>query len=81
MMPKNGKFGWYLSHRLVAELYLENPDNNPLVCHKDDDPTNNHYSNLYWGTKSSNLKDAYSNGKKTFTEDQKRKMKEARWQK
>lgn len=80
-MPKGDKFGWYLSHRLVAMAYIPNPDNLPLVCHRDDNPQNNHVDNLYWGTKSSNLKDAYKNGLKSVTGAQKLKMQEARWPK
>ncbi|MNJ09639.1 hypothetical protein D3C77_37860 [compost metagenome] len=81
-LPKgNGKFGYVLAHRLVALAFIPNPNNHPLVCHRDDDPTNNHVSNLYWGTKSSNLKDAYKNGLKQMTDSQKIKMQEARWPK
>lgn len=32
------------------------------VCHKDDDPTNNARSNLYWGTPKRNMKDRDRNG-------------------
>ena len=35
-------------HRLIAETWLENPDNLPLVKHKDGDITNNNVDNLYW---------------------------------
>jgi hypothetical protein len=41
-------------HRLVALTYLENPNNLPLVNHLDNDPTNNHVSNLEWCTYSRN---------------------------
>lgn len=35
-------------HRLVAETYIPNPDNLPMINHKDEDKTNNHISNLEW---------------------------------
>ena len=38
---KNKERKWCLVHRLVAETFLENPDNLPEVNHKDEDKTNN----------------------------------------
>lgn len=44
-------------HRLVAKAFIPNPNNYPLVMHLDDDPTNNHYKNLQWGTDKMNCDD------------------------
>src|ERR1017187_2831030 len=44
-------------HRIVAQHFLPNPLNLPNVCHKDDDPTNNDVSNLFWGTQKDNMED------------------------
>jgi hypothetical protein len=52
-------------HRLVAECYLPNPNNLPEVNHDDGNKTNNNVSNLYWCTRSQNIKHAYDNGFKT----------------
>lgn len=41
-------------HRLVAMVYIPNPDNKPCVCHKDNDRMNPYYKNLYWGTYKEN---------------------------
>ena len=35
-------------HRLVAQLFIDNPNNYNIVEHLDADATNNHYSNLAW---------------------------------
>lgn len=42
-------------HRLVAETFIPNPDNLPIVMHIDNDPFNNHISNLRWGTQQENV--------------------------
>lgn len=36
----------YRLHRLIAQTFLENPENLPVVNHKDEDITNNKVSNL-----------------------------------
>lgn len=52
-----------LVHRLVAEAFIPNPDECPMVLHWDDDPGNNESGNLRWGTRSDNGLDAVRNGR------------------
>ena len=52
--------GWkknFSAHRLVAEAFLENPNNFPVVHHKDGDELNNFVSNLEWVSHSKNAKE------------------------
>ena len=49
-------------HRLVAETYLENPDNLPQVNHMDGNPLNNCVTNLEWCTASHNIRHSYDMG-------------------
>ena len=41
-------------HRLVAITYIPNPDNLPLVNHKDENKQNNNINNLEWVTVQQN---------------------------
>lgn len=52
---KNGTKGFYL-HRIIAETFLENPNNYSDVNHKDGNPYNNVLSNLEWCSRKENMK-------------------------
>lgn len=49
-------------HRLVAQAFIPNPDNLPLVRHLNDVRGDNRVENLAWGTISDNAYDAVRNG-------------------
>lgn len=54
---------WFSVHRLVAEIFIPNPNNYPVVNHIDNNPRNNCANNLEWCTQSYNVKHAYNCGR------------------
>ena len=61
MLSKEGKDKQYRINRLVAQAFIENPDNLPEVNHKDKVRTNNCVDNLEWCTTQYNVE--YSKAK------------------
>lgn len=51
---KNKKKKIYLVHRLVAQAFIENPNNLPIINHKDECKTNNIVTNIEWCTQKYN---------------------------
>lgn len=51
-----------LVHRLVAEAFIPNPNNYPIVRHLNDEPHENIPDNLAWGTYADNTRDAVEHG-------------------
>ena len=57
---KNGKASYHSVHRLVAQTFVPNPDNLPVVDHIDNNIYNNHYKNLQWCTQKENIHKSYN---------------------
>ena len=64
----------YKVHRLVALAFIPNPNNYPIVNHKDENAANNRADNLEWCTNAYNVK--YS--AKPHSDDTKMKMHNAK---
>ena len=54
-------------HRLVAKAFVANPKGLPHVLHGDDNPKNNVYTNLRWGTHQDNMDDKMLRGRHRWT--------------
>lgn len=48
LLFKNGNYKKYFVHRMVAMAFIPNPDNLPIINHKDEKPSNNRVDNLEW---------------------------------
>lgn len=61
-LRKCGKNKVCTVHRLVAEAFLPNPQQLPVINHIDGNKENNHVSNLEWSTHSNNNQHALDTG-------------------
>lgn len=61
-LSKNGIVKDYMVHRLVAETFIDNPNNLPVINHIDCDTSNNCVDNLEWVTQKQNVNHSYKLG-------------------
>lgn len=64
----NGRPRYFYIHRLMAQAFIDNPHNLPVVRHLNDIPDDNVLENFAWGTQRDNAQDALRNGR-TFRAD------------
>lgn len=66
-LQEDGRSEKILLHRLVALAWIGPPPfEGAKVLHADDNPDNNHVSNLRWGTHTDNMRDRQINGREFF---------------
>lgn len=54
-LRKNNNKKSFQIHRLVANAFIPNPNNYPIINHKDENPLNNCVDNLEWCTQKHNV--------------------------
>jgi hypothetical protein len=62
VLCKNNTPRVFSVHRIVAEVFIDNPDNKPTVNHIDGNKENNSIDNLEWATRSEQEKWKYKLG-------------------
>lgn len=55
-IQEEGKQRHYLTHRLIAEAFLPNPDSLPIVLHKNGNLSDNRVENLMWSNNKERIK-------------------------
>lgn len=83
-LKSEGKLRTFTTHRILAEIFVDNPENKPCVNHKDGNKLNNNINNLEWVTHQENCIHSVEtglsgrgelNGNSYFTEDEVRFVK------
>lgn len=85
---KDGKQTRFFVHRLVAQAFIPNPDNLPIINHKDHNPLNNCVDNIEWcdyyynstydGARKMAVTTRRKNNNYVITDDTRQKMRNAK---
>lgn len=62
LTDKNHIKKYFLVHRLIAQAFIDNPNNLQEVNHKDGNKLNNNINNLEWCDRKYNVRHAYKMG-------------------
>lgn len=71
---KDGKRKYFAIHRLVAMMFIPNPNNYEQVDHLDGNKLNNNVENLEWVTPKENTNRAWKKGQAKYTKERKEKL-------
>ncbi|KAA6303151.1 MAG: hypothetical protein EZS26_000754 [Candidatus Ordinivivax streblomastigis] len=55
LLCKNGKPKRYKTHRVIAQTFIPNPENKPMIDHINGIPTDNRVENLRWVNQTENM--------------------------
>ena len=61
-LRRDGKRNWHYAHKIVAEAFVPNPRNLPIINHIDGDKFNSRFDNLEWCTHYDNNQHACDTG-------------------
>ena len=76
VLTKNGIRSTRRVHRLVAEAFIQNPDNKPQIDHKDGNCLNNYADNLRWVSPRENTNNPKTRGNMRGSKKEHRKRRE-----
>ena len=66
----DGRTRLILVARIVASVFLENPESKPIVRHVDGNSANNHVSNLAWATRSEVIQASHDHRSTSWTAEE-----------
>lgn len=72
-LTKDGKRKSFSAHRLVAQAFIQNPEDKPTVNHINGNKRDNRVDNLEWNTDLENIRHAFATGLSGFEHSKNKK--------